>query len=46
MKSKIPEAQIKQLRVQVEQRRKQQGGEAGQEGQGDPARRESGLKED
>ena len=42
-KSKIQEAEIKELRVQVEQLRKQQGGEGGQK---DPARRESGVEED
>ena len=45
-KSKIQEAEIKELRAQIEQLRKQQRGEAGQEGQSDPARRESGLEED
>ena len=45
-KSNIQEAEIKELRVQVEQLRKHQRGEVGQEGQGDPARRESGFEED
>ena len=43
---KIQEAEIKELRAQIKQLRKQQRGEAGQERQGDPARRESGLEAD
>ena len=39
-------AESKELQAQVEQLRRQQRGEPGQEGRGDPARRESGLEED
>ena len=45
-KSRDWEAEIKELRAQVEQLRRQQRGVAGPEGQGDPTRRESGLEED
>ena len=45
-KSRVQEAEIKELRAQVEQLRRQQRGEAGHEGQCDPTRIETCLEED